>query len=300
MARARMEDAVHPVGLQAYYEDLRAARSAPALGAPGTLWQRHEGLSMARFPPLVMSAPSRSELRSVMWRRHAAVATYLASPTPERPANSVLYLIAREDLPLALSPEARRNVRRAESELAFEFVSIHTLRAWGLQAFCETRQRNHLSDGTAAGFERHLVSYDRAGQHILAAWHGDDLVAYLALTVVEDLVLVGSYSATSARRLRPNDGLIHTAVEYFLAGGRCRTMSFGLSSLQGGMDHSGLHRFKLNVGFRPVPVTRTFVLHPILRPLVNRHSVKGVDALLARFPRSRPLRKAGGVLHKLV
>ena len=154
-----------------------------------------------------------------------------------------------------------------------------------------------MSDGTPEHFETYTRAYDKVGRQILAAWHEDELVAYMAITVVEDFALVeGSFSLTEARVMRPNDGLATVVVDHFLGGDRCRIVSYGLAPLQPAAEQSGLHKFKTKVGFRAVPVRRCYAVHPLLRPCVNRVTAKSVGRIAERRPQSRPLRKAAGVL----
>jgi hypothetical protein len=291
---------VRPATVEAYYDALASDGPTPFPGSPGTFWQRHESLSMVRFPHIELRPPSPAEIRRVLWRAPAAALEYQVAPSPERPANSVLYVLEQQDLPRAISHQARQNVRRAERELTFEFIDAGRLRAHGLRAFCETRQRNGLSDGTRGHFETYTRAYDRVGRRLLAAWHEDELVAYMAITVVDDFALVeGSFSLTEARVMRPNDGLTSVVVDYFLAGDRCRIVSYGLAPLGPDVDLSGLHKFKTKVGFRAVPVRRCYAVHTLLRPCVNRVTAKSMDKIVSKRPQSRPLRKAAGVLRSL-
>ena len=291
---------IPPGSLAAYYHSLLASGASPLPGTPGTFWERHESVSMTRFPGIVMPAPSAKELRSVFWQGPAAVAEYLAYPTPKHPANSMLYLMEREDLPLQLSSEARRNIRKAERELTFEFVDKATLRAKGLKAYCENRQRNGLSDGTPEGFESHARSFDAVGHQTIGAWREGELVAYMTLIVIDGIVMLAGFSSTEARVFRPNDGLIAAVVDYYLAGDRCHMLNYGLASLQAAGGAEGLHRFKLNVGFRAEPVCRRFVVHPALRPGVNTVTLRSAEKLSSVFPKSRPVRKAAGVLRLIL
>ena len=58
-----LSNATQPASVEAYYEALAGDGPAPFPGAPGTFWQRHESLSMVRFPHIELTPPSRAELR---------------------------------------------------------------------------------------------------------------------------------------------------------------------------------------------------------------------------------------------
>jgi len=73
-----------------------------------------------------------------------------------------------------------------------------------------------------------------------------------------------------------------------------------LSSVEADRETTGLHRFKVKVGFDAQRVHRVFVLHPRIRPFATRAAVAAaraaVHAALRLRPDSRRLKKIGGML----
>jgi hypothetical protein len=122
----------------------------------------------------------------------------------------------------------------------------------------------------------------------------------MACTVVEDWVEIGGFSMDDDSRLRANNGLVHLVLTHFLVERGFRTVSYGLSSVQDSGDREGLHRFKLKAGFQAVPVARVFEVHPLLRPFANRLSLRVARLMLRAIPGNRRLRKASGVLSRLI
>src|SRR5207248_93458 len=238
------------------------------------------------------------ELREVLWRGRAAVASYLVEPDEDHPANAWLYLCTDHDYALEkLRREVRKNVRRGLRELRITRLTPEQVLAHGAQAFCDTRRRNGLSDGTPEEFYR-LFSDEAKLPEIVyfGAWKDNQLAAFMSNIEVDDWANIGSYSMDALLRYKPNDTLMYIALTHYLMERKCRLVSSGLSSIQVESNAAGLHRFKMQVGFEARPVHRAFVAHPLLRPFVNLVTLWGVNSALRLRPTDRRLKKAGGVL----
>src|SRR5262249_2031216 len=147
-------------------------------------------------------------------------------------------------------------------------ISSDQLLARGVQAFCDTRRRVGLSDGTPEDFRRRFTSRVRCPGHVfLGAWKNDQLAAFLSITEVDDWAEIeGCFSMNALLDLRPNDALLFYALSYYLTERVFPLVSYGLGSVQAASNNAGLHGFKTKVGFEARPVHRAFVLQPLLRP----------------------------------
>jgi hypothetical protein len=192
----------------------------------------------------------------------------------------------------------RRNVRRGLSELRIASLSPDQLLIHGVQAFCDTRKRVGLSDGTLENFHQRFSLRAKCPAHVfLGAWKGDELAAFLSITEVDDWASIeGCFSRTDLLNSRPNDLLMYTALSQYLIEEGRRLVSYGLSSAQAESNAETLHVFKTKVGFQAKPVHRAFVFHPILSPFVGRTTLGIIGFLLHIWPGSRLLKKAEGVL----
>ena len=284
--------------LAAYAEDLARNGVQVLPGGPGTFWTRFESGAMVRRPTFHLGPLAPGEVREVLWRGRAAVASYLVEPDVRHPANSWLYLCTDQTYTLEdLSPGIRYNVRRGLRELRIAPLTSEQLLAHGEQAFCETRRRNGLSDGTPDEFRRRFTNEARLPEIVfLGAWKDDQLAAFLSIIEVDDWADIGCFSMNALRRYKPNDTLVYSALSSYLVERKYRLVTYGLSSIQVGSNVAGLHRFKTKIGFEAHPVHRAFVPHPLLRPLANRLTLWGVNTVLRFRPGDRRLRKAGGVL----
>ncbi len=288
------------LSLEAYAAGLAAyGKRRVVTGREGTFWVGYESIALMRMPVFHTVPPSSDELYRVLWQGRAAMASYLQKPDDLHPATAWLYVCTDNAYHLdTLAPAVRRNVRRGLKALRIEPVASERLLAHGAQAFCDTRQRNGLSDGTAAHFRRRYGTRSLCPGHtFLGAWKGDILAAFLSIVEVDDWVEIESgFSMNDCLSLRPNDALFYVALRHYLSEGARRLVSYGVSSIQADSHAAGLHRFKTKLGFEARPVHRAFVFHPLLRPLVGRVSRRTLRWLQRQCPGHRWLKKAVSVV----
>jgi hypothetical protein len=287
-----------PVTAEAYLAGARASGRRVARTPDGTWWVGTERGAVSRFPAFEVGRVAAHEARRACWLTQAAIAGHLQPAGPGVPSTATLYVCRHGDYALArLDEPVRRHVRRALRELTFAVVDRETLLRDGAPAFCETRARTGLDDGTSDEFRRRFEAFFRhVGHHVLGAWRGPVLAAYFTMVVVDDWVEIGGFSSDAHLDLRPNNGLVHHILEHFLNERGFRVVSYGLSSLQADTNAEGLDRYKRRIGFSGDPVRRTMTLHPALAPFMGRGTLSVVQRLLAWQPRNRLLKKAEGAL----
>ncbi len=288
--------------LTEYTADLAKGGDKIFQGAMGTFWTRHEASAIMRRPTFYIGPPAPHEVQRVLWNTSATVASYLLEPDEYHPANAWLYVCTDLDYSLdKLAPAMRRNVHRGLKELTIAPITSEQLLAHGLQAFCDTRRRAGLNDGTPEEFRRFLTFSTSLPEVVfLGAWKENQLAAFLYITEVEDWAEIGCFSMDALLQYRPNDTLMYSTLFHYLVERKCRVVSYGLSSIQAESNAAGLHRFKLKVGFEAHPVHRAFVPHPLLRPFVNRLTLWGINKILQLKPQDRRFKKAGGVVASML
>lgn len=267
-------------------------------GESGTFWIEHETSAMVRIPHFHLVPPTPHEIRQVLWKGRVAIASYLMEPDEHHPANTWLYICMDHAYTLEkLHANGRRDVRRGLRELSITPLTSEQVLAHGVQAFIDTRYRNGLDDGTPAKFLQWFTALARMPEVVyLGAWKEDHLAAFMTITEVDDWAEIACFSMNALRRYTPNDALVFSALSHYLAERQCRLVSYGLSSIQTKSNATGLHKFKLKLGFEARPVHRAFVPHPILRPFINRLTLWGVSTMLHFRPEDRRLKKAEGAL----
>ena len=224
---------VQPRSMAEYAADLARSGVRILPGAQGTYWTTYESYAMMRLPTFHLTPPTSQEVQQILWRGCAAIATYLLEPDEYHPANAWLYLCTDQTYALEkLPPAKRRNVRRGLKELTIAPLTSEQLLVHGVHAFCDTRRRVGLSDGTAEGFRRDLTAHASLPEHVfLGAWKENQLAAYLSIIEVDDWVEITCFSMDALRQYRPNDTLIYSALSHYLTERRCRLVCNGLSSI---------------------------------------------------------------------
>jgi ribosomal protein S18 acetylase RimI-like enzyme len=289
---------IRPVHQEVYLAALRKSGARVLAGSGGVFWQGIEMRSMERRPEFYLDMPSADELNRVFWKAYSPLATYVCRVDAEHPQNAWLYLCDDQEYRLEkLSSPARRDIRRAIRELTFEFLDASTFLERGEKPFCDTRRRVGLSDGTPRAFRRTFQHFcENPAHHVIGAWAGDTLAAFMTVVTVDDWGDLYAFAANEHLRLCPNNGLIHFALDYFLAQHRIRVVNYGLSSIQEVSNAKSLHAFKKKVGFQCHPVHRAVVFHPFMRPLANRATLTALRAYRFLQPGNLPVRKAAGIL----
>jgi hypothetical protein len=294
---------IRHLSMTQYASDLSKAGTKVLAGTNNHFWFRSEYLGMVRMHGLDQTPPTPGEVRKVLVKGPAAVASYVMAPDEKHPANAWLYLCTDRSYGLDKLPHAmRKNVRRGLKEFNIEPISADQFLRHGARPFCDSRLRAGLSDGTVEEFRYRFQRRARQpGRVILGAWKDDILAGFLFITLLEGWAInEGPFGGNAFLHLRPNDALIFWELSHYLAEGMCLGVSAGLSSIQVDAAEKGLHVFKTKAGFVAQPVHRAFVLHPLLVPFLNRATLKALKVLLHFKPDNRLLRKADGVLTALL
>jgi len=294
-----LNSSMMPCTLAAYASDLIKSGIPVVDGSNETIWAGYESYAMMRIPTFASHQPSQAEIEGIFRKRKVALVAYLTQAGKQTIGNAKWYVCTDRAYSLEkLDPAVRRNVRRGLREFVIEPLSPEQVLAHGMQAFCDTRKRVGLSDGPGE-FRRRFMARGKCSGHVfLGAWKDEFLAAFLSITEIDDWAEIeGSFSRNDFLSLRPNEALMYAALSRYLALEGKRLVSYGLSSVQQAGDAEGLHAFKTKVGFQSEVVNRVFILNPVLRPAVNRLTVKSVNMLRELFPRNRFLNKASGVMN---
>jgi hypothetical protein len=296
---APAEHTANGLSLLEYAQGLASNGRRNVPGAPGSIWVRYDSVAMMRIPLFCLEPPDATELSRVLWQGPAAVVSYSIEPDHRHPTNAWLYVCTDRAYALdKLISRMRRDVRRGLREFRIGPITAEQLAAHGAQAFRDTLRRNGLRDLTPDEFRRQTILRPKYPGHVFfGAWKDDNLAAYLSIIEVEDWAEIrSSVSADAFLRFTPNDALLYSALSYYLVEKKCRIVTIGSSSIQSESNRDGLHAFKTKVGFEARPVHRAFVLHPFLRPLVNRLTLFGVNTALRLRPGDLRLKRLGGTL----
>ena len=234
-----------------------------------------------------------------LWRawRGAAVARTVRAGAGAGEPNRAIYICAIDgyDLP-SLSSNTRSKVRRGIASNDLRRIGFDVLARDGAALHESTlrRQGRRVPTHAAEEWAKTCASADEAGFEGWGAYHESRLVG-----LVLGFRFDGRYHLSSIRsdadalKTYPNNALIFTITKHALEQPDVHDVSYGLESVQQGLE--GLDAFKLSMGFTREPVQETVVLRPSLRHLHRPARIAAV-ALAKRFPERDALRKAAGIL----
>jgi hypothetical protein len=284
-------------------------RALRAQGMPATwsdhdaCWVRFKKVAHLRYPTNDLRVIGDAERRDLLWGRRMAVLQYQELPERPEDANAVLYLCTDKGYSIeSLSSNNRSKVRRSLKRLDVRLTTAEEIIAKGYPPYIDTRQRHdssHMSpDEFRANWERQLHV---EGREIWAAWAGDEIAAFGAVHLCGAWA---SISATVSSRAHmkdyPNHALFFTVLEQLMARPEVESVSYGLSSLRSETSIDSLHHFMVSVGLEAVPVVRKVVVHPLLRPAVNRGTLVAARSAERVVPSARLLRATRAALEFLV
>jgi len=292
---------IEPFPIDEYVKHLNEEGIKTYKDMEGYYWRKNETAVVTRLPTFEQHTPLKKTLSSLLNKSKSLFAGYISPSEEESSLNTYWYKCNQPYSIEKLHSSTRRHIRRSLKELRFECVDWDVLRKHGFSAFKDTRERTGLSDGTPEVFEKRFSLFlENPGHHVLGAWKGTRMIAFMMLTVVDDWVEIGGFSTNDGLSLRPNNGLAHVVLEHFLKERRFRVISYGFSSIQEKSNAKGLHNFKLKCGFSASPVHRQFAYPKLLSPFINKFTLKSIRFALVVFPRNRLLKKGGGMLSWLI
>lgn len=277
---------------------LRAQGMDATWSREGHCWVRFKRIAHQRYPTNDLAPLGPQERNELLWRRRLPVLQFHERSAEEH-SNAVLYLCEDRNYSLdSLSANNRSKVRRACKRLEVRQITADEVIASGYPPYLDTRERHGSTFMTAdqfrANWERQRVV---AGREIWAAWAGPEIAAFGAVHRCGRWAAISAtVSARGHMKDYPNHALFFTMLSHLMADPEIESVSYGLSSLRSDTEVESLHHFKVSVGLAAVPVRRTVVVHPLLRPAVNQATLAVMRGAERVAPRARVPRAARAAL----
>lgn len=287
-----------------YVAHEQAAGRHAVLTAGGTqAWIGGVGGELLRLPMECTDPPDANVVRNLLRLRKIWMVSYLLPPDEAHPANCFDYVCRTSDYVIdGLSSHARRDIRRGLRSFTVRLCRWDELADRGHPAAVDTAARHGYVEPASDKTRRFVAQREGSPLfEIWGAWEGDDLAAWMSVAKVDDWAVIDlCRSRTDALRNCPNNALLYAATRRLMVEEKRTYVSYGLSSLQVDVNELSMHKYKVRMEYEALPMRRTFVLHPLLRPLLASPLASRAWQRLAKArPQFSALRKAAGLARLL-
>jgi len=276
-------------------------------------WFRRRGHSVVKTPssywcslgPRVFQAipfcwtinPTESELRYILFR-HAGIGLRYSAPATFRKgvvSYNVICDSSAYDIG-SLPRSTRQNVKKGLAHCAIAPISFARLAIDGWHLHLDTLRRQNRRDFlTKETWERSChAAEDLPGFEAWGALLGGKLAAVILLVRVNDwIILLSQQSLTACLHAKPNHALVYRLTKDLLARENTRAIFYSLKSLDA---PARVDDFKFRMGYRKIAVKQCVLFHPLVSPLINDHTLSGLQGFQRRYPSNPWLAKAEGLV----
>ncbi|HOW71201.1 MAG TPA: GNAT family N-acetyltransferase [Phycisphaerae bacterium] len=256
------------------------ARGYDCFETPAGHWMLMDDSRAVNLPPLDDIYPTREDIRQVFKR--GAWAVRFCTTGPWEPLSQEFVLKASPYDLSVCKQKARNQVRASMSRCAFQSPSEAELIEKGLEINLQTAARHRSKNDFLVEPEkwrRYMAAIlAMADVHPYAAYVNDALVAYLLLVVVgERFVIIHPFMNAAASKQYPMNGLLFHAINDARQKRGPLPVSYGFGSM---WNIESLDRFKMAMGFEPIPRARITLFARSISPMIN----SPVGGLLKRLP----------------
>jgi hypothetical protein len=220
------------------------------------------------FPPLVKTPVRSNLIESLQWKYLITVIL-----TELRRKNTYEYILQTSDYSLEkFAKKTRNRIRKSLQNCTFTRPGLDDLLKFGLAINQQTLKRQHKNDKTLTDvryWTRYITTlYSQESILILGAYYAGRMVGYIIASEVEGKFIIfhAFIDRVDSEITDPMNGLLYTLINQLIEKNRSVKISYGLDSI---LELQELNRFKSNMLFDRIPVTRVYILNPLLLPFVK-------------------------------
>jgi hypothetical protein len=263
----------------------------------GALWHGVEGGMLISCPYHEPISPDRDQLMKLLRSVKARGVRFPSMTWAGATSGAYFCELKNYDLP-SIHSSFRQKVRKARTVLEIREVESKELLEQGLQLNHDTTRRQGRRD---AEFEqpsrwRQLVSaiFRTEGISVLGVFQARQLASYAVLCKEGGVLsILHQMSLASALSLYPNHLLTFEMTKRALTDPEIHSVCYGLESL---VQNPGLHNYKLDFGYKFVPLNSVIALHPLLT-FLTKPSFRSLVGLVRKSrPKNQRLERLDSVL----
>lgn len=281
-------------GLARFFE----LRGREIVEAAGALWYSVPGRIFMSLPHQLTPDPERAEIRRMLRQTRGLGVRYPSQTRPGYPSG--LYVCRNKEYDFgSVQPRLRSKVRRGLENCEIRRIEADELLAQGLLLNHETMSRQGRYDaefGEAAQWRRLVYAIPQCPEiEPMGAFIGGRLAAY-CICCREDgwLHMLHQMSRQQDLEFFPNHALDFAVTRQIVLDPTLEAVCFGLMGLVAG---TGLHDYKVRLGYETIPQNSVFELHPALAPVMAGAPVVGGLQLLRKLrPQNQLIERVTTVL----
>ena len=233
--------------------------------AIGNYHFNRQGLINYSFPNLVKIPVNNTLVDSIRWRYVISVLL-----TELKRKNSYEYILKTNNYSLDhFAKKIRNRIRKSLQNCSFKRPDLEDMLTFGLAINQQTLKRQHKRDKilTDPRQWRQYISalYKEECITMLGAYYAGRMVGYIIALQLDGKYIINHafIDRVDSETTDPMNGLLYTLINQLLLKDQYIEISYGLDSIA---ELPELNRFKSNMLFEPVPVSRVYILHPFLVP----------------------------------
>ncbi len=227
-----------------------------------------QGLVNYSFPNLTKVTLSAQLIKAIRWKHAVSV---LLTELPRK--NTYEFILDANDYNIErFAKKIRNRIRKSLQNCTFSKPTLSDLMTFGLAINQQTLKRQHLNikSFTDPVLWKNYVTplFTSDDVIILGAYYAGRMVGYLVVIELEGkfIIMHAFIDRNDSETTDPMNGLLYTMVNQIIEKNKAAKISYGIDSIR---DLPELNRFKNNMLFNRVPVSRVYLLNPLLIPFVR-------------------------------
>jgi hypothetical protein len=227
-----------------------------------------QGLVNYSFPNLTKAPLNFKLLKSIQWKYAVCV---LLTDLPRK--NTYEFILETTDYNIEkFAKKIRNRIRKSIQNCTFGRPTLSDLMTYGLAINQQTLKRQHLKVKTLTDpglWEKYITPLlSNRDVVILGAYYADRMVGYLVAIELEGkFILTHAFiDRNDSETTDPMNGLLYTLINQIIEKDQRIRISYGIDSIR---DLQELNRFKNNMLFDRVPVSRAYLLNPLAIPFIR-------------------------------
>jgi hypothetical protein len=222
-----------------------------------------QGLLNYSYPNLVTMPINDAVINAVKWKYPISMIL-----TNLQRKNTYEFILHTNDYSIdRFAKKIRNRIRKSLQNCTFNRPGLEEMKTSGLYLNRQTLKRQNRSDKTltdARIWSNYVTSlYNHNEVDFLGAYYSGRMVGYIiAAKLEEKYIIVHAFiDRNDSETTDPMNGLIFTLVNQLINKKETVTISYGLDSF---LPLVELNRFKSNMLFERIPVSRAYIIHPVL------------------------------------